>query len=571
MQARFATAVLLGFVLIGAAACGGGISQAELDEAEAARAAAEQAQQEAEAAAAEAERRRQAEAAAREEAEEEAAEAEQQRQEEEAARQAAEEAAQEAEEERLAAEAEASRLEAEAEERRKADALERARTAIAGHTATTGPLAALVVDTDAIEYGEPAPVTTPPGPFTTTSGRSGSWSTTSLTANQEPTRDMVQIYTDVEPDTSEPFRTSPLNTEDVGPTGTTTVIDGTGDVIGWVEIMNAAGGDDNHSRIAASGSFPREIGNPKPFSLVDRFHSQDEFNALTWDDDSDGVLDQDEEDILDTAGVTRQKFLQYIAGNGFRNTSVFPERYAYTTSGTLQGAGGTYRCDGATATATCTVQNRGGSFEFDGDWDFIPSSGTVQIVVPDAEYMWFGVWARQTVRLATPPEQPTELWRFDARHGGTHAVSDLSAATGSATYTGPAAGRYAVYEPDTGDSNIGSFTASAELRADFDSATNTVSGSITNFSNDPSWSLALKRKDISGGAVAAVADSNSVTWTIDGVQDDSGDWEAQFYNNLPATTVTYQPHGIAGTFEAAYDPSGVGARAAVIGGFGAHR
>ena len=31
-------------------------------------------------------------------------------------------------------------------------------------------------------------------------------------------------------------------------------------------------------------------------------------------------------------------------------------------------------------------------------WDFIPSTGTVQIVVPDAEYMWFGVWARQTVR-----------------------------------------------------------------------------------------------------------------------------------------------------------------------------
>ena len=49
-------------------------------------------------------------------------------------------------------------------------------------------------------------------------------------------------------------------------------------------------------------------------------------------------------------------------------------------------------------------------------------------------------------------------------------------------------------------------------------------------------------------------------------------WEAQFYNNLPTDgTITYQPHGIAGTFEAAYDPSGVGARAAVIGGFGAHR
>ena len=186
------------------------------------------------------------------------------------------------------------------------------------------------------------------------------------------------------------------------------------------------------------------------------------------------------------------------------------------------------------------MQNRGGSFNFAGtnaDWDFIPSSGSVQIVVPDAEYMWFGVWARQTVRLAAPPAQPTELWRFDARHGGTHAVSDLSAATGSATYTGPAAGRYAVYEPDTGDSGIGSFTASATLQADFDTSPNTVSGSITNFSNDPSWSLALKRKDITGGATpAVVAGEDTVTWTIDGVPDDSGSWEA------PSTTTSRPPY-----------------------------
>ena len=95
---------------------------------------------------------------------------------------------------------------------------------------------------------------------------------------------------------------------------------------------------------------------------------------------------------------------------------------------------------------------------------------------------------------------------------------------------------------------------------------------ITGFSNDPSWSLALKRGDISGGNVG-VATPAEVTWTIDGVPDDSGTWEAQFYNNLPTDDgeITYQPHGIAGTFKAAYDPSGVGARAAVIGAFGAHR
>ena len=139
----------------------------------------------------------------------------------------------------------------------------------------------------------------------------------------------------------------------------------------------------------------------------------------------------------------------------------------------------------------------------------------------------------------------------------------------------PPHGRYAVYvEPDTGDSGIGSFTASATLRADFDaSPNNTVSGTITGFSNDPSWSLALKRGNINGGDVGnngeTVGDLGGVTWTIDGIPDDSGAWEAGFYSDLGGGTVDYQPHGIAGTFEAAYDPSGAGARAALIGGFGA--
>ena len=500
--------------------------------------------------------------------------AEQARQEAEQARQEAEEARQEEEAARQAAEAEAQRLANEAEERRKADALERARTAIAGHTATANPLTALAVG--AIEYGEPAPVTNPQGPFTTSTGRSGSWSTTSLTANREPTRDMVEIYSDVETPDRDPFATSSHNegANVGGPTGVTNVIDGEGNVVGWVNINTTA-----HSRLATSGSFPRDSGPPEPFTLDDRFHSEGEFDALTWDDGAgdnsgNGRLDADEEDILETEDVTRSKFLQYIAGSGFRDTKRFPERWAYETSGLLQGASGRYRCDNDTAPTTpvCTVQNNGGSFTFVGDWDFIPSNGTVRIEVPDAEYMWFGVWARQTVRLPTPPEQPTELWRFEANHGGSF-VTTFTDATGPATYRGPAAGRYAVYEPDTGESGIGSFTASATLQADFDA--NTVSGMISGFNNDPSWSLDLKQADISspdGTTGRFGVATNGVIWTIDGIPDESGAWEAAFYANLPNNgTITYQPHGIAGTFEAAYDPSGVGARAAVIGGFGAHR
>ena len=230
------------------------------------------------------------------------------------------------------------------------------------------------------------------------------------------------------------------------------------------------------------------------------------------------------------------------------------------------------------ADTSCTVQNTGGGFVFSNLWRFVPSSGTVGVRVDDSEHMWFGWWARQTVEHEEGnPEvvHPTDDWAFEMGHGG-NAVTTFTGATGTATYQGQAARRYAVFEPATGESGHGSFTASARLEANFGDATaeGTISGTIAGFSNDPDWSLALNRKTIDSGAVEAGTDGNDVTWSIDGVPDDSGTWEAGFYSNLPTDTpglAQVQPHGIAGTFAAQYDGSGVGPTAAMIGAFGAHR
>ena len=593
MQARFTLAVLLGVVLLAAAACSSGGDDERIAELETDLEASEEATKKAQEEAAEAAKKAEAAAVARKKAEDDAAAAKKKADDDAAAakKKADDDAAEaerlrlEAEAARLAAEAERARLAAAAEERRKADAAERARTAIAGDwmvgNADPGVLD-VEDDDDDIKHGAPVVVTLPPGPFTTSTGRSGVWSTTSLTAIAEPTRDMIEIYSDVEAPKRSAFSTSPLNEgADVSPSGGK-VIDGTENVVGWVNIMNAVGGDDGHSRIAAAGAFPRVIGNAEPFKLLDEGLDKLTYTVLGLD--AEGLATDEQLANVATHGITRQQYNQYRADRGFRDPDEFPDRYAYTTRGTLQGASGTYRCSGDNpATDTCTVQNRGGSFEFAGnnaDWDFIPSIGTVQIVVPDAEYMWFGVWARQTVRLGgMTPDQPTETWAFEANHGGNEAGS-VTLATGTATYRGPAVGRYAVYEPDTGDSGIGSFTASATLEADFDATGDedtegTVAGMITGFSNDPSWELALKRGNINSAkvAVGSDADDPGVTWTIDGVPDDSGAWEAAFYANLPVTggAIDYQPHGIAGTFEAQYNASGVGPTAAVIGAFGAHR
>ena len=507
--------------LIGLGACSGGGSdgltqaqeealQAELDAAEEARRRAEAAQAEAE--------RQQREAEARR---------------------------QQAETDRQAAEAERQRLEEEAEERRKADAAAATRRAIVGLNAGS----TLTLGVGTIRYGAPGPLTTPTGPFTTTTGRSGQWSTTTHSASTGQMRDFVELYSDVEAPTSVPFKDSVYNPGDA-------VVNAEGMVLSAGFDLGTANRPD-----VASGSFDRTSAPPKSFDMMDR-----------------GFDDQAAKDTAITNCAADTACEARVRGIPVRNTDRHPYRWTAEAGGTLGGASGTFRCGEAASTAdtSCTVQNTGGGFVFAGPWRFVPSSGTVGVRVNDSEYMWFGWWARQTVEHeeGTPADvHPTDDWAFGVGHGG-NAVTTFAGATGPATYQGPAAGRYAVFEPATGESSHGSFTASATLNANFGNATDegTISGTITGFSNDPDWSLALKEGTIGSGVVAVETDG--VTWTINGVPDDSGQWEADFYSNLPTDTAglaQVQPHGVAGTFAAQYDGSGVGPTAAMIGAFGAHR
>ncbi len=431
-----------------------------------------------------------------------------------------EEAERLAEQERLAkeaAEAERQRLEMEAEEARQAANAAAARRALAGSRAT-GSAAGITVDP---RYNMAAIVTAPAGTSPQATSQTGRWRKTSLTGRTATTVDTVEVYADVEAPDPVNFKDSEHNTG---------VVNEEGDVDGELTITNTA-----HSHLVASGSFPRTSAVAQQFDLVDRGPTQAEIDADPNDD---------------------------ITGTG-RDTDRHPDQYSVEVSGTLQGASGRFRC-GGNADATCTVQNRGDTFNFGGTWVFIPSSGTTKVLVPDAQYMWFGWWARHT-----PGGDPT--WAFQAKHGGEVTSDNIEVITGTATYRGTAAGRYAVYQPVGGPSSTGSFTASASLTANFD--TDSLSGSITGFSNDPDWTVALKPGDINNSNGSAgndgtdTNDPGGVTWTINGAPLDSGSWEAQFYSNLPADEDTgVMPYGIAGTFQADY-----GTVARMIGAFGAHR
>ena len=225
-------------------------------------------------------------------------------------------------------------------------------------------------------------------------------------------------------------------------------------------------------------------------------------------------------------------------------------------SGRYDGASGTFECSG-----TCTITHRGGDvYEASSGWTFI-TSASARVSVDDDSYMYFGWWKRDQ-------KTPRSL-TFATFSGGAHEVDDIpNDLTGTATYTGQAAGQYAIYQPAGGESGTGSFTASAELTANFGAADaeGTLSGRVTDFSNDPDWSLTLMSQGINAGAVERPGDpvaNPSVSWTIGTHTETGGAWDAKFFSDVDGSTAI--PEGVAGTFSAQFGEVG-----RLVGAFGAH-
>ena len=476
------------------------------------------------------------------------------------------------------AEAEQDRLEQENEEARQELIQVQAQQVFLGLVTEAGTAAPTLVTAS---YNENASVATaPPVTFSSTTGRAARpWFVTSFSNRTASNVDRLDVYTDVERLPDIPFKDSDYND------GTTDnlVVDQAGDPVSNGMVVDAEGDVINRLRVTgtqddtASSSFPRTTVTPKSFNLFHRGMTSTEFEGVRGDLLRDFDMDNDTDaadrntqgfrDALETAGITRSQFNQYIRGDGvFRDTDRHPFRYSVEFGGSLGGADGTYRCGGANKAVTCDVDYRGGkSFNFDGAWSFAPSRGTVGVDVVDETYMYFGLWSRENLN----PGQGDTVWSFRAFHGGNDSRDDdVDDVNGTATYSGPAVGYYAIYQPLGTQSDHGEFSATATLTADFDSATETLEGRIDQFSGHSDWFLTLKRQDIAAGAVTASTDDNpqDVSWSIGGIPHDGGKWGAAFYSNLDsdkrANTV---PSGVAGNFEAEYSTVG-----RLIGAFGAH-
>ena len=231
--------------------------------------------------------------------------------------------------------------------------------------------------------------------------------------------------------------------------------------------------------------------------------------------------------------------------------------------GSFDGASGQYVCTPAMGGACRSSIRHGGGYSLTGgSWKFVPAAGA-EVTDPDAEYQYFGWWLRQT-------GDASAIATFHAGAGSaSDEFRDLPALQGTATYRGPAVGKFAI-EPRIGEAAGGDFAAVVTLEVDFGDAADlgTVDGDVEDFTvngETSAWSVSLGSARIgSDGSIAADGNDTALTvWTIGGnegaVAGTPPAWSGQLHDvgehGVPAVAT--------GVFEASYDEVG-----RMIGAFG---
>jgi hypothetical protein len=281
---------------------------------------------------------------------------------------------------------------------------------------------------------------------------------------------------------------------------------------------------------------------------------------------------------VDTSGANEGYLTTVVAANAMATafthsgtqTHPIPDRSnALYIRGTYDGAPGEYRCTG---TCTSTNDGKGSPRVLDGTWHFKPDAGAM-VSQPDATYLYYGWWVNKD-----KDGVPKAASAFTGTIGTIPDLSNPAILTGSATYAGNAAGKFAMSNPLDGTGNGGHFTANAMLEATFGSGTTAgVTGTIDNFrlndgSEDPGWSVELKRAgwdsdaDIFGGTVNAMT-----VWSINGNKAPaSGTWRGTMYDEMPGDPPggdgSNIPTTVTGTFYSEFSTIG-----RMVGAFGAEK
>ena len=280
--------------------------------------------------------------------------------------------------------------------------------------------------------------------------------------------------------------------------------------------------------------------------------------------------------VLDLTGMQSD----LIVINGVEGTSgtVTPKFDANNAiGGTFHGVSGLYVCTGGTCTVSKHADNKR-SLTGTGSWSFRTTNRDTRVTDPKNVYAYYGWW------LNTGGTGNT--YEVNAFAGTTGANADArkdarkfsevdSAATGTATYEGGAAGKYAIYSSVPKAHESGHFTANAKLTADFDASTSTLKGTIDKFMVDgkekADWSIALKAENAVGGSDSSslgnpLALTNFDTldavaeWKIGEDDPKTGTWGNVHLHDVGEDLI---PNHVTGQFDI------TNAAAEIIGAFGA--
>ena len=253
-------------------------------------------------------------------------------------------------------------------------------------------------------------------------------------------------------------------------------------------------------------------------------------------------------------------------------------------SGSFHGVSGTYTCTPGTGN-TCVSRVAANGFDLGvvdasnaytaGSWTFVPTTPTAKVMsVADMHYASYGWWIHKGAD-GTYTASAFVDDKDDGTDANVPAASGVTALQGSATYSGGAAGKYALYSSTGGTNDAGHFTAAATLEADF--GDDTVTGTIGNFmgadGNSRNWSVKLMTSvvgdngAISGSAAQRTANETltdqMTVWTIDGTAAAaSGAWSGSIQNNDDNGV----PRVATGTFTSEYSTAGE-----MVGAFGANK
>ena len=250
--------------------------------------------------------------------------------------------------------------------------------------------------------------------------------------------------------------------------------------------------------------------------------------------------------------------------------------------GTFHGVSGTYTC--TPATAVCAANVSGDGFKLGtvpdattatftdggGAWMFKPTNPEARVMdAADTSYASYGWWLKKAAN-----DGPFTASAFvDEKGAQSAAATGLNDLNGTATYTGGAAGKYALASSTGGTNDAGHFTARATLEADFTNNTDpmAITGIIDMFvgadgmSRD--WSVKLNGSPIAdtggiGEAGDTTAGNAKTVWTIgETAAAAAGNWTG----NLRENGANGVPQVATGTFDSTYGTAGK-----MVGAFGAN-